>query len=155
MPQRILIPALLFLALALCASPAGAEAEEGWSYGLWSDLMSPYCPGRTLADCPSENAEQLRGWIVAQEEGGRSQTEVEAELYETFGDVLRQTPAPTGIGLAAYAAPILLFLAGGALVVIFLRRQTASGAPSRSAPVAVVDPELQRELDEEIGSSGP
>ena len=30
---------------------AGAEDEEPWAYDLASDLMSPFCPGRTVASC--------------------------------------------------------------------------------------------------------
>jgi cytochrome c-type biogenesis protein CcmH len=154
MLHRALIP-VLFGALLCAATPATeARAEEaGWSYEMWNDLMSPFCPGRTLADCPSDKAEELRRWIVDQEAVGRAPEEVQAEVLATFGDTVRQTPAPTGMGLAAYVIPILLFLAGGGLVGVFLRRQTR--ASPRPAPVVAVDPELQRELDEEIGRSAP
>ena len=152
MPHRALIHVLLAVLLCLPTLAADARAEEaGWSYGMWNDLMSPYCPGRTLADCPSEKAEELRGWIVDQEAEGRSAEEVHAEILAAFGDVVRQAPAPTGLGLAAYVIPILLFLAGGGLVGVFLRRQTRASA--RPAPVVAVDPDLQRELDEEIRRS--
>jgi cytochrome c-type biogenesis protein CcmH/NrfF len=77
----------------------------------------------------------------------------QADVFSAFGDVVRQAPVPTGFGLAAYVIPIVLFLAGGGLVGVFLRRQTRE--TTRPATVAAVDPELQRELDEEIGRSGP
>jgi hypothetical protein len=73
MSRRSLILVLLVSSLCLFALPAGAQTEaEGWSYEMWNDLMSPFCPGRTLADCPSDKAEELRQWIVDQEAGGRS-----------------------------------------------------------------------------------
>jgi cytochrome c-type biogenesis protein CcmH len=156
-------PALaLLVALAIgglvAAGPArvGAQqaADPGWGYGLWNELMSPFCPGRTLADCPSEQAEQLRAWIVAQEEQGRAKDDVTAELFANFGDVLRQAPAAQGIGLAAYLVPVAIFGAGGGLVALFLARRR--GAALATAPrVAVVDPELQRALDAEITGPGP
>ena len=43
----------LVLLLALLASAPWAGADQGWSYGLWNDLMSPYCPGLTLGACGS------------------------------------------------------------------------------------------------------
>jgi cytochrome c-type biogenesis protein CcmH len=154
MSRRSLILVLLVSSLCLFALPAGAQTEaEGWSYEMWNDLMSPFCPGRTLADCPSDKAEELRQWIVDQEAGGRSREDVQADVFSAFGDVVRQAPVPTGFGLAAYVIPIVLFLAGGGLVGVFLRRQTRE--TTRPATVAAVDPELQRELDEEIGRSGP
>jgi cytochrome c-type biogenesis protein CcmH/NrfF len=134
--------------LAASAAPA-AQDEPGWGYQLWNELMSPFCPGRTLADCPSEQAEELREWIVAQEEGGRDRDDVTGELYRGFGDVLRQAPAAKGVGLAAYVLPIAIFCAGGGLVALFLVRRR--GGTLATAPrVTVVDPELQRALDEEI-----
>jgi cytochrome c-type biogenesis protein CcmH len=152
MPHRALIPVLLGVLLCVPTLATQARGEEvSWSYEMWNDLMSPFCPGRTLADCPSEKAEELRSWIVDQEAVGRSAEEVHAEVLAAFGDVVRQAPVPTGLGLAAYVIPILLFLAGGGLVAVFLRRQTRTS--TRSAPVVAVDPELQRELDEEIGRS--
>ena len=63
--------ALLVLALALAAAgPGAAAAEEGWGYELANELMSPYCPGRALAECPSPQAGELRQWILDQERAG-------------------------------------------------------------------------------------
>ena len=70
---------LVCLGLALPAR-AGSEEPEGWAYALWHEMMSPFCPGRSLADCPSTAAESLRMWILMQEAGGRERSEVEAEL---------------------------------------------------------------------------
>lgn len=152
MPKRALIPALLVALLCVPLLVQGVRAEEpGWSYEVWNDLMSPFCPGRTLADCPSEQAEELRGWIVEQEAAGRARKDVYDEIVAEYGDRVLQAPVPTGFGLAAYVIPVLLFVAGGGLVAVFLRRQTR--AASRPVPVAAVDPDLQRELDEEIGRS--
>jgi cytochrome c-type biogenesis protein CcmH/NrfF len=150
--SRALGPLVLALwLLAASAAPAAPE-EPGWSYQLWNELMSPFCPGRTLADCPSEQAENLREWIVTQEERGRDRDDVTGELFRSFGDVLRQAPAAEGVGLAAYVIPIAIFCAGGGLVALFLsRRRGGSLAPSPR--VTVVDPELQRTLDEEIAGS--
>jgi cytochrome c-type biogenesis protein CcmH/NrfF len=160
LPRRAALALLAVLALAggLAAGPAtgsAAEAAEpGWGYGLWNELMSPFCPGRTLADCPSEQAEKLREWIVAQEEQGRPKDDVTQELFASFGDVLRQAPAAEGVGLAAYVVPVAIFVAGGGLVALFLARRR--GAALAGAPrVAVVDPELQRALDAEITGPGP
>ena len=141
---------LLLVALGQGGDVRAADAEEGWSYDLWNELMSPYCPGRTLAECPSQSAEELRIWIVEQEAAGRSRSRVEAYLEERFGDVLRQSPRAEGFGLAAYVIPFAGLLGGGAVVLLFLRRQAAlSGAPPPAA--STVDPEIAKRLDEEFG----
>ncbi len=115
----------LLLALVLLSAPVALAAAEpeGWSYELAHELMSPYCPGRTLAECPSSKADTLRMWLQVQEASGRSVEEVKAELVERFGDRVLSAPRPEGFGLAAYVLPVLAFVTGGLLVWRFLRKQ--------------------------------
>jgi cytochrome c-type biogenesis protein CcmH len=141
----------LGVALLLVPLVAGAAdpPKQGWSYDLWEHLMSPFCPGRTLLDCTSSQAAELRTWIAEQEKAGVPRAEVEKELYKEFGDVILQAPKAQGFGIAAYLIPALALFAGGALVVVFLRRQVAN-APPTGPPVALADPELERRIDEEM-----
>jgi cytochrome c-type biogenesis protein CcmH/NrfF len=144
----------VFAALLLGASTATAEGEataepEGWAYKVSNELMSPYCPGRTLSACPSPQADELRMWLIVQEASGRSREDVEAELFERWGEVLRAAPLAEGFGMTAYVFPVIAFLAGGVVVAVFLRRQTR--APANPAPAAPAsDPELERVIDQEL-----
>jgi cytochrome c-type biogenesis protein CcmH/NrfF len=122
--------ALVLLAVLFCAAPAVAEApapDERWAYDLAHELMSPYCPGRALAECPSPQADQLRMWIIAQARAGKTRDQVQAELAANFGDQIRQAPRAEGIGLVAYAVPAAFVVVGAALLAVFLRR---SGSPA-------------------------
>ena len=142
--------ALLFGASAATAADAEATAEpEGWAYKISHDLMSPFCPGRTLSACTSPQADDLRMWLIVQEASGRSREDVEAELFERYGDVLRPAPRATGFGLAAYVFPFIAFLAGGVIVAVFLRRQTRAAATSAPS-LQLSDPELERIIDQEL-----
>jgi cytochrome c-type biogenesis protein CcmH len=136
------------LLAALLASPLVAGAAEQWHYDLEQELMSPYCPGRTLTDCTSPQAAELRQWIAGEEAKGRSREDVEKQLFLEFGEVILQAPKAQGFGLAAYVIPAVGVALGAALVVIFLRRQRRTATP---APVAMApDPELDRLIDEEL-----
>ena len=137
------------IALALAAGARAAEEPAPtWHQQLWTGLMSPFCPGRVLIDCPSPQAAELRAWIADQERAGRSRADVEAQLYAQFGDVILQAPKAQGFGLAAYLVPLVAFACGGALVWLFLRRQRR--AVSAPAPLAAADPEIERQIDEEL-----
>jgi cytochrome c-type biogenesis protein CcmH/NrfF len=137
---------------ASSSSPVAASA--GWSHELEHSLMSPYCPGRALTECPSPQATELRLWIQAQERAGVPRSEVEARLFQEFGDQLRVSPRAEGWGLWAYLVPAFALLAGGVVVFGFLRRQGGAGSASAvPAPASVADPELAREIERELGAS--
>jgi hypothetical protein len=60
-------------------------------------------------------------------------------------------PRAEGFGLAAYIIPAGVFLAGGALLTWFLRRQTrAAPIPKLAGAGAALDPELERLVDEKL-----
>jgi len=144
-----IVAALLLGVSAVMAQPAAAEELEGWAYKLPNELMSPFCPGRTLSACTSQQAEELRMWLIVQEASGRTREDVEAELFERYGDVLRPAPRAEGFGLTAYVFPVLAFLAGGVIIAVFLRRQTRATAAADSTP-RPRDPELERIIDQEL-----
>ena len=121
MVTRTLASVLFGLAVLAGATPR-ATAAEGWAYDVMNELMSPYCPGRPLADCPSPQAQTLRMWLIVQEANGRSREEVEAEVVARYGESILAAPKASGIGLTAYVMPALAFVAGGLLLFWFLRR---------------------------------
>ncbi|MEN8159215.1 MAG: cytochrome c-type biogenesis protein CcmH, partial [Myxococcota bacterium] len=111
--------AALLAAFVLCL-PLAAGAAERWSAELERELMSPYCPGRSLIECPSQKATELRLWIARKEDEGASRAQVEQELFRRYGDTLRHAPRAAGFGLWAYPAPAAALPAGGAGVGGFL-----------------------------------
>jgi cytochrome c-type biogenesis protein CcmH/NrfF len=135
---------------ALSAAPVG-RASEGWAHEMANELMSPYCPGRSVADCPSPQAQTLRMWLMVQESAGRSRADVEAELVSRYGETILGAPRARGFGLTAYTIPVAAAAAGALLLSWFLRRQTrARQAPSAAPASASLDPELERLLDEKL-----
>jgi cytochrome c-type biogenesis protein CcmH len=141
----------------------GGEAPPNWAYQMAHDLMSPYCPGRTLSACPSPQAAELRQWILFQAAAGQTQEQIEAGLLERFGDKILSAPKAEGWGLSAYVVPALGFLIGGGLLWFLLQRlvsgqSDASASVSRAvAPRAVVaagpalsDDEIERMVDEDL-----
>lgn len=157
-----LLAVLGVLGFSLPATSQGTLGEipepEPWAYAMTHDLMSPYCPGRTLAECPSPQADELRLWILTQAAAGASQEEVEAALYERFGDEILSAPRPEGWGLAAYVVPVLGFILGGIVVWFALQRMVksrpgaAAPSPAAPAPRPTSDAELERRLEEELRS---
>lgn len=172
-------PRLIAMLIALILVSAGTVEAKSWGYDLAAELMSPYCPGRTLASCPSPQAAELVQWMVLQEAAGSSQEEVIAVLIERFGEEILGSPPAKGITLWAYIFPILGFVVGGGLVVIAMRRIVGGDAGGNaadefdslvpasvsSAPIRVPnsaspssatlgDDELARMVDEDLAARG-
>lgn len=125
--------------------------------------MSPFCPGRTLDDCPSEFASEWRRDIRAMVAKGMSAAEIQDELESRVGGNLSGIPNRE----SSYALPII-FATGAALVLYFvfvrLRRKDEDGDPSGpgagskkkkgpkddpSKGPSVDDDRLARELEDE------
>lgn len=146
------------LVLGLGVAPAQAQTDgEGWAYQLAHELMSPFCPGRTLSACTSPQAAELRQWIVLQEASGATREEVIANLSSRFGDVIQSEPKAEGWGLAAWLLPIAALVIGAGLVALVLVRMTRPGddsgaqaAPASLATAGPSDAELERLVDEEL-----
>ena len=131
--------------LVLLAGPVIASAQQGaaagWAYALPHELMSPFCPGRTLAQCTSPQAEQLRQWILLQESAGASEDEVRANLLDRYSDSILSAPRAEGWGLSAYLLPAVFFVGAGALVFFFLQRLVRNAPrPQASASDGVLAP---------------
>lgn len=159
--RRLVLSTLLgaILALGVCASVASAiEGAPPWSYAMAHELMSPFCPGRTLAECPSPQATDLRFWILTQAAAGASEAEVRSMLSARWGDVLLAAPRAEGWGLSAYVIPIAFFVLGGPVVVLMIRRlvrrQPAQATP-QPAQASVAgggfDADLERQLESDLG----
>lgn len=132
--RRPTLASVLLLLLAVSVAGAcmmgatsEAQAEESWGYDLGHELMSPYCPGRTLATCPSPQAAELVQWIVTQEAAGVSQEQVLEMLVDRFGEDILGAPPAEGFTLWAYILPVAVFVIGGGLAFVVLRRVVKGG----------------------------
>ncbi len=61
---------------------------------LSQEIESPYCPGKTLAMCPSGGAADVRRDIQQMADRGMSREEIKRELLAQYGDELRLREPP-------------------------------------------------------------
>lgn len=134
----------------LTAGPALA-APEDVANDVSAQIMSPYCPGVTLHDCPSDAAIELRDRIEAMAEQGMGTAEIIAVLEREYGEAIRAVPPASGSGLLAWLFPIVAALAGAALGWMLLRRWVhAPARPDAYDPDVHVTPSDRRRLDTEL-----
>ena len=152
------LPAVLGFALAaLLALPVGAQntiettpeelALARRAHDFAEQNMSPFCPGRTLADCPSPSAKALRDRVRRMMATGLTETDIAAQLRREFGDVVLPMPDSPFV----WVFPTLLIASGAILLGVVLVRLRRS---ERALATPRIDADLERELDEELRARG-
>jgi cytochrome c-type biogenesis protein CcmH/NrfF len=139
-------------ALILVLAPPATAAPADVANSVASKIMSPYCPGVTLHDCPSNNATELMTRIEGMARDGFSEAQIIDLLVAEFGPGIRATPPPSGAGLAAWLVPIVGAAVGGGLAWLLLRRWVRRAALAEGYdPDVHVTPadhaRLERELE--------
>ena len=98
------------------------------------EVMSPFCPGLTLHDCPSQAAIDLRARIEGWAEQGWSRDRIMQTLEAEYGPEIRAVPSGSN-GLVAWLVPALAVIAGAVLLTLLLRRWTGRAEEPMAAPV--------------------
>src|ERR1700694_85823 len=163
----------LFIALAV-----GAMLAAVWSYVLLqhppqqtldqrvqavgAQLRCPICQGESVADSPSQLAQQMRGVIRQQLQSGKSAQEVIQYFRTSYGDQIVWSPPWQGFTLLAWLVPIGLLLVG-IILLFFVLRDWLALAPASST---AADPELasvdevdlafyRAQLEQELAADDP
>ena len=147
------VGALLVGWLVLSWHPAWLEQRSAADQAsdLAAQLMSPYCPGMTLATCPSPGAAELRREIAARLGAGEREGAIVDSLASRFGESLRGSPPPAGAGLALWVVPGLV---GAAMLFYFVRVSRAQVEPPAVVRIGDEDRRLAAQLEEELHQLG-
>jgi cytochrome c-type biogenesis protein CcmH/NrfF len=123
--KRIYFVTAVAVAMATSVSPLYAQIErddlDRKAYEVYQQVFSPFCPGRSLNDCPSSKAHDLKLEIRQQLEQGADPAVVLERVFQRFGDQYRAVPQYSGFGKLVWWAP-LSFLIIGAIVALFIAR---------------------------------
>ncbi len=142
----------LFVAALVVGAPAAAvAAPEDVANAVAQEVMSPYCPGVTLHDCPSSSALEMRAEIVAWAEDGMTKDAILDRLEAEFGPSIRAVPRAEGSGLLAWLLPGLAVVAGAAVAAVLARRWANRPPAPVASPVpasAEAGARLRAELDQ-------
>ena len=108
--------AILTMGLAYAATP------EDVANDISQQVMSPYCAGVTLHDCPSQEAVDLREEIEQWARDGMTRSQILERLEQDFGAGVLAAPPVGGSGLGAWVVPALCAIAGAVLAAELARR---------------------------------
>lgn len=109
------------LQIGNCLAQNNSEQIEQQANQVYNSIMSPYCPGRLLTNCPSSAATELKQKIKDSLIAGASADSIIEDMVKTFGPEARAVPQNAGFGRLAWLVPVA-FLAFGMLIIFFWLR---------------------------------
>ena len=121
---------------------------ESQTHEISGMVMSPYCPGRSLNDCPSSSATDLRGQISTMLEAGKSKEQVLDELYNRFGNEIRAMPKKEGFGLVAWVSPFIFVFLGLTVLFIWLKKHKPQTQTAEKK--LDISSEMKKRIEEEV-----
>ena len=133
--------------ILLSAAPAVA-APEDVANQIASEVMSPFCDGVTLHDCPSQTALDLREQIETWARAGWTKTEIVDELESRYGPRIHATPQESE-GIGAWALPAATLVAGLTGAILLASRWTRR-RPKRATET--VDPGDHARVERELAA---
>ena len=114
-----------------------------------AQLRCVVCQNLSVADSPSEMANQMRGIIRERLAAGEPPEQVVQYFLDKYGEWILLAPRGRGLNLMVWAAPVVAVLAGLIAVGVLLRRWTRP----RPAPQAIgIDPALRERIRRELES---
>ena len=131
------------------AGPAGA-APSDTANDISSEIMSPFCDGVTLHECPSAEATALRLRIEDWARRGWTRARIMERLERDYGASIQALPPRSGTGALAWGAPVVAIVAGAALAWARARRWSARGSPPK--PSAPISEDERHRLDAELAA---
>lgn len=152
LPTRIgVLSALLlygfFVSTQLVTAAPSAVDEDAMVKEVSASVFSPFCPGRTLEDCPSTAASELKQKLRLKVREGATEEDLLVFLYGLYGDQIRALPSVAGFGAVAWFGPLVFLLLGTGLVYLWLRSRHAVQGPAAEVVVsATARARVEREL---------
>lgn len=154
---------LLILSVFLIGAPVALRADERsealdkQATELYQQVFSPFCAGRSLNDCPSSKAHELKVEMRAKLEAGVPPQVVLEEVFQQFGEKYRTVPAYKGFGKLVWWVPVGFVILGlfVALIVVLSRRKSQPRPSTKSASdssSAILSEELRAQIDKELSS---
>ena len=134
--NRAVIFAFLLSLWVLPAPAAETQTIEERTRAIAAELRCPVCQNNSVADSPSELAQQMRALIQEQLKEGKSPAEIRAFFVSKYGDWVLLSPPAQGVGLVLWLLPFTALGGGVVLVGVLLRRWAKKRAALSGAAAA-------------------
>jgi cytochrome c-type biogenesis protein CcmH len=135
--SRYIIIALFFAAQVVFA--ADTPDLEDQTRAISNELRCVVCQNLSIADSPSEMAQQMRAIVREQLHAGKSPQQIKDYFVTKYGGWVLLKPATEGFSLLVWVVPFVALIMGLGLGGFFIWRWASK---NRSAAPATADPQL-------------
>jgi cytochrome c-type biogenesis protein CcmH len=133
--SRVLAATVLAIAiLAAGAGFAAAPVSEETVHEIGAQLRCVVCQSLSVADSPSETANQMRGIIRERLAAGETPEQVKAYFVEKYGLWILLSPPRQGFNLLVWVVPFAGLAVGLVFVLLTVRRWSRRPAAVPGAP---------------------
>jgi cytochrome c-type biogenesis protein CcmH len=151
--NRLLTPLMVVtFAVTMSGSVAGTDIDQR-ARELEAMLIAPCCFSQQVSVHRSAAADEVRQDIRLRLAAGETRERILDAYVAQYGKRILAQPPAEGMARMLYVLPPLALLLTGALVLVIVRRFTATQAapsPEASSTAVRVDERYAEELDEEL-----
>ena len=147
------MPSLVILVLSLLVLPTGLQAQptdlEEQLRAISKELRCPVCQNLSVADSPSEMAQQMRALVLKQLKEGKSPEQIKAYFVSKYGEWILLSPTTKGFSLLVWILPFIALTGGLLLVFLVARRWVQKKSGYRPDEV---DPALVQRVQQDVSA---
>ena len=147
LPAFLLFNLLLIVNAPTLAQEFSSEVQKK-TQSISTQVMSPFCPGRSLNDCPSSAASELKLKISSMLDEGKDSEQVLDELFNLYGEEIRAMPKKEGFGLFAWLAPFFFLGTGFVFFLLWLKKH-GNQEKQKESPVEL-KPNMLKRIEKEV-----
>jgi cytochrome c-type biogenesis protein CcmH len=143
------VAVVLAAVAAWAATPpsAATPVSEQAVHEVAAQLRCVVCQSLSVADSPSETANQMRGIIRERLAAGESPEQVRAYFVEKYGDWILLSPPKSGFTLLVWVVPFVGLGIGLVLILMTVRRWSRTQHPT---PSSQMDPAVRERIRREM-----
>lgn len=148
MSHRLIV--LLVILAALAAPATAAPVDENTVREVGEQLRCVVCQSLSVADSPSETANQMRQIIRERLAAGETPEQIKAYFVDKYGLWILLAPPRQGWSLLVWVVPFVGLLGGLVLVAVLVTRWSRRPRIAATSSPAIVDESMRRRINREL-----